>query len=721
MAKPKATPAHTPMPTPEETQTDFMDRCVTLGTGLGGDKTEVTRECQMMWDMTEAGDMEGSDPSMPGGMGYAYSVLNIKSMNDEARVIEGVASTPTADRVGDVVVPTGAKFALPMPLLWQHDAKAPIGHVTYAKATDDGIPFRAKLVRVDEPGRLKDRLDEAWQSLKHGLVRSVSIGFRDLESEPLDPKKGWGSGIKFNKWEWLELSAVTIPANQDCTINVIRSIDRKLRGTDTAAEIASEQKAASGEKPAITIAGDTAKRSFKLKGPTMAKKTIQDRIADLEASRAAASAAVTAISEKVNDEGRTKDEAEQQEFDDLMSKIESVDRELTDQRKMERLSVQQARAVQETQSQTLTVQSTRSPVQVTTKPNRPPGIGFARMAIAKMAAFKQQTSCEAICQQYWPSDDELLSHFKTAVATGTSTTSGWASQLVVATNMASEFVDFLRPMTIIGRVPGFRRVPFNITVPRQTAGVAGQWVGEGKAKPIGKPTFDQITLRFAKASIISVFNEELARFSNPSVETLVRDDLAAGISQFLDEQFFDPANTAVTNVHPGAITESADTQVASDPTIAGLDGDILAAYANFESVEIPLDGVVVVMQPSLASQIARMRNPLGQPAFPGIDQNGGMLAGAPVYTSTNVGSGRVVWFKPSEILLADDGQANVDVSNQASLQMDDSPTAGAQSLMSLYQTNRIAVRAERFITWAVRRDDAVYYVTSANYGVNGTA
>lgn len=157
-------------------------------------------------------------------MDRAYSLLDIKSINDGERVIEGVASTPTPDRMGDVVEPLGAKFALPMPLLWQHDSHQPIGHVEFAKPTKDGIPFKARLAQLSEPGLLKDRLDEAWQTIKLGLVRAVSIGFRALEYSRLDT-----GGIRFIEWEWLELSAVTIPAQADATINTIKSIDTAAR------------------------------------------------------------------------------------------------------------------------------------------------------------------------------------------------------------------------------------------------------------------------------------------------------------------------------------------------------------------------------------------------------------------------------------------------------------------------------------------------------------
>ncbi|CAB3681682.1 hypothetical protein R8871_02546 [Paraburkholderia graminis C4D1M] len=157
-------------------------------------------------------------------MERAYSLLTVRSADDAARVIEGIASTPTPDRYGDIVEPLGAKFKTPMPLLWQHDATRPVGQVEFAKATKDGIPFRASIANIDDPGTLKDRLDEAWQSVKAQLVRAVSIGFRAIEYSFMDD-----GGIHFLEWEWLELSLVTIPANSEATIQTIKSIDTTTR------------------------------------------------------------------------------------------------------------------------------------------------------------------------------------------------------------------------------------------------------------------------------------------------------------------------------------------------------------------------------------------------------------------------------------------------------------------------------------------------------------
>lgn len=158
------------------------------------------------------------------GLGRAYSFIEIKSFDDDARILRGIASTPTPDRMKDIVNPLGAKFELPIPFLWQHDHRAPVGHVIEAKPNKSNIPFVAQLAKIDEPGRLKDRLDEAWQSLKLRLVRAVSIGFNPTKWSFLD-----NGGIEFEEWDWFELSGVTIPANPEAVISAVKQFDRIYR------------------------------------------------------------------------------------------------------------------------------------------------------------------------------------------------------------------------------------------------------------------------------------------------------------------------------------------------------------------------------------------------------------------------------------------------------------------------------------------------------------
>ena len=162
-------------------------------------------------------------------MNRAYGVLEVKNINEESRTISGIATSISPDRMGDVVEPKGAKFSLPIPLLWQHFSSMPIGHVTEAKVTPSGIKVTAQLVKTDMPGALKDRLDEAWQSIKLGLVRGLSIGFRALKYAFMEDN----GGVRFSAWEWLELSAVTIPANAEASIQTIKSFDERILKANT--------------------------------------------------------------------------------------------------------------------------------------------------------------------------------------------------------------------------------------------------------------------------------------------------------------------------------------------------------------------------------------------------------------------------------------------------------------------------------------------------------
>ena len=181
-------------------------------------------------------------------MKKAYSQLTVKSVSEDERIITGIASTPSPDRADDVVVPTGVKFALPIPLLWQHDHSQPIGEVTAAAVSESGIEITAKLASIDEPGPLQDRLNEAWQSIKSGLVKGLSIGFRGLQVEPNPNSDRWG--LIFRSWEWFELSAVTVPANADASITSIKRIAKTAAEEHSAASDAEPQAAADPATPA---------------------------------------------------------------------------------------------------------------------------------------------------------------------------------------------------------------------------------------------------------------------------------------------------------------------------------------------------------------------------------------------------------------------------------------------------------------------------------------
>jgi HK97 family phage major capsid protein/HK97 family phage prohead protease len=647
-------------------------------------------------------------------MNRAYSLLEIKAVDDDARVITGIATTPSPDRMDDVVEPKGAQFKLPIPFLWQHNHDQPVGHVTKATVTAAGIEVTVELAKVDEPGALKDRLDEAWQSIKAKLVRGLSIGFSPIESANIDGS--WGR--RFLKWEWLELSAVTVPANSDASIQTIKSIDR-------------EQRAATGTTALpvvrITPAGASAPITKSAK-PEEGDMNIQEQIKSFESTRSAKAARLEEIMAKAAEEGRTLDASESEEYDNIEGELKSIDGHLGRLRGLEKSMASSAKPVEPGRVSSVSKgHEVRDNAVIRVERTLPKGTSFTRYAIALARSKGNLMQAVEVAKGWEESTPEVVTVLKAAVAAGTTTDPAWAAPLVEYQTMASEFIELLRPQTIIGKIQGLRRVPFNIKMSGQTSGSSVNWVGEGKPKPVSALAFDTTTLRFTKAAGIVVLTDELVRFSNPSAEALVQADLTASMAQFLDVAFVDPAIAEVAEVSPASITHGVTPIVASGTTADALKADVKRLFAAFLAANMTPAGAVWIMTPTMALTIGMMTNALGQAEFPGIDMNGGTFMGLPVIVSESVpanpGSGspvtgagqRLILAKASEILLADDGGVTIDVSREASLQMDSAPAVGATELVSLWQNNMVALRAERFINWKRRRLQAVGYIDSANY------
>jgi HK97 family phage prohead protease len=158
--------------------------------------------------------------------GRAYALIDGRSFNEGKRQITGIATSPSVDRMGDIIVPEGVQVAKDIPLFLYHDSEKTVGRAKLHKATKNGIPFEASLPIVEEAGTLKDRVDEAWQMLGYGLITAVSIGFRVI-GDGYEMLKG--GGIKFLATEVLELSLVPVPAQPDAVIQSIKSADPAAR------------------------------------------------------------------------------------------------------------------------------------------------------------------------------------------------------------------------------------------------------------------------------------------------------------------------------------------------------------------------------------------------------------------------------------------------------------------------------------------------------------
>jgi HK97 family phage major capsid protein len=471
------------------------------------------------------------------------------------------------------------------------------------------------------------------------------------------------------------------------------------------------------------------------------KKLLPEQIKDLENTRAAKLARLNELTQKSIDEERSMDEAEGTEGDELTVDIESIDKDLVRLRKLESLNVTKAKPLAASggdPEREATAARGNGPHIVQLERKLDKGIAFARyvgcLATGKgslsdavnfaKGRFKDDVMLHKTLERVGQMSGDML--VKTAVDIGTSVDTDFAAPLVNYTNMANDFIEFLRPQTIIGRIPNLRRVPFNIRMPRQTGGGTAQWVGEGVPKPLTRQAFDFVSLGYMKLACITVITQELARFSSPSAEQIIRDDLAKAVIQQMDSDFMDSDNAGVANVKPAAITNGVTPLTSAGNTEANIRTDVGAMFAQWIAGNLNPAGGVWVMPVSTAMRLSLVVNSLGQPSFPGITMQGGTFFGLPVVTSESAGltdasaAGHMVALvNAPEILLADDGQVAIDVSREASVQMDDAPTnppVAGTVFQSFWQQNLIGIKAERFITWAKARSTAVVITNSVNWG-----
>lgn len=643
-----------------------------------------------------------------------YSVIEIKEVNDEQRRFKGIATTPATDRMDDIVDPMGGVYKLPVSLLWQHIRMSPVGIVITAKPSKKGIEIEGHIPMIDKPAALSARLEEAWQSVKHLLVRGLSIGFRPLEYSFMD-----NGGIHFHKWEWLELSLVTIAANAEATITSIKSFDQ-------------QQRAALG-KPVVAVsskpsAGASAVKQKSINKPKSVEdnnmKTLAEQIAEFAETRKAKAAEMQTILQKSGDAGLTLDADESEQYDNLDAEVEAIDKHLQRLKKMQKTEMDSAKSVTDDPrgKKHNEVHKNTSAAIVKNVKNDEPGIGFARFAMAMYAGKGSVVSAKGFAETVFANDVRLQEVMKAAVAAGTTTSPTWAGNLVQYQNLSSEFVEFLRPRTIVGQfgagsIPSLRRVPFKVRLPGKTSAGSASWVGEGYRKPVTASGYEAAELDFSKIAAISVITEELERFAEPSIQMLVRDDLAEAVIERADIDFVDPAKAAGTGAtkSPASVTNG----VTPIPSVQDPEIDINALWATADASNLPVGSAVYITNTAIARSLAGRKNPLGSKEYPDLTITGGFIDGVPVIVSNYVKSGVFVLAFASEIYLADDGMVNIDVSREATIFMDDqaaTATPTAAQLVSMFQTNQLAIRAERYIHWKKRRPQAVAYLTGVSWG-----
>lgn len=649
-----------------------------------------------------------------------FSVENVKEAGPSGkRTFTGIASTIETDLMDDIVVPDGAEFKLPLPLLYGHDSNQPIGWVRAARVKKDRIEVDCEVADIDaaDSPELKAELGKRWAQLKSGLVRGLSIGFNAVETEQIEGS--WG--LKFKKWRWLELSACVIAANQASTITSIKqikSIDQEQRAALDPPDRSHRPGASGHTKQAA---------SGRLFHSRSQKGNIVKTLNELRAEREIKAARWKELTELMKADGHEASDEENQEFDALETEIKSLDVEI---RVARFNSVNAAGATPVEGKSSAGASASRGGMSFVKKADPDDafkGQAFTRMAIAKAASFialkdGNFVSPVEIAQHRWgKTHPNLVARIKAAVAGGGTGSGEWGAELAQSdARFTGDFIEFLYSMTVFDRLP-LRSIPARVHIKGQDGAATGYWVGESKAIPVSKPDFSDVELTPLKVGAIAVCSKELIADSSPSAELWIRDSIAQASAQRVDTTFLS-TSAAVSGVSPAGIGNGLAAYAPSGTDADAVRADLMSLYSGFLTAK-NASGLVQIMTPSMAKALQLLRNSLGQREFPDIRADGGTLEGDAVYTGDNVTAGDWYLLKPSDIWKIGDGGIDLSMSDTAMIEQDsapagegDTPTAASATLMSLWQTEQVGFKVVRRINYAKRRTTAVALLSNAEYG-----
>lgn len=146
------------------------------------------------------------------------------------RAVTAKISTVSVDRDGEVLTPQGCvskNFERNPVVLFNHNSYAlPVGKCVSLVRDEKGIT--AKTVFAARPENYEGEwLPDTLLSLfQQGILKAFSVGFNPVDMPHAPTQKEiekYGDGVRriFGKWELLEYSVVTIPANQDAVATAV--------------------------------------------------------------------------------------------------------------------------------------------------------------------------------------------------------------------------------------------------------------------------------------------------------------------------------------------------------------------------------------------------------------------------------------------------------------------------------------------------------------------
>lgn len=340
----------------------------------------------------------------------------------------------------------------------------------------------------------------------------------------------------------------------------------------------------------------------------------------------------------------------------------------------------------------------------------------ARAAFAEvLSKVNKGEAREDILRNRYPDDRVSLAILNTRAAVDPAKTgeAGWAAELVQ--DAFRGFLTGLAPLSAAARLIALG-VPASLGSSRRgiypaRSGNPGTvpWVGESGEIPVAARALTGVTVGPAKKiALITTMTREMARRGD--AEAVFTQQLREDAAASLDLAYLSTSG-ASASAHAGLLNGVSPLPASSAGGEAAMKADLAALAAAAASGGS--GQVVFVTSTERAAQFAILAPELASRVT---------LLGSP-----GVPAARVVAVDPASLLHASDPEPTIDASTSATLHMEDtapepigeagSPNVVAAPVVSLYQTDSVALRILADIAFAKRRAGAVAYIDDADWSI----
>lgn len=343
-----------------------------------------------------------------------------------------------------------------------------------------------------------------------------------------------------------------------------------------------------------------------------------------------------------------------------------------------------------------------------------PGIWFSRYVKCYIGSRLSGEPAVNLAKAWYPDDGRL--DFRAALGQNIGTSGGF----LVPEEASREFIEYLRHLSVIR--PYARIIPVNgsLTMPVQTGGTAGSYIGENEDDNAQDLQFGQRKFDPKKERGLVVTSNDLIRNSSPEADMIIRDDLAGALAETQDLNFIRGTGVGAGPKGIRYWAAAAAVNNGSGTTSAAIELDLSQMVARMAAgYKLQLGALRWLMPSRTYYKLYTLRHVIGTDpvslVFPEIRGNPPMLLGWPVSQTNQIpitlGGGtetEIYLVNMSDVMIGDEAGITIAVSDTAAYR------DSTGTLQSAFSRDQTVIRAIAKHDLQVRRVEAVQVLTGNN-------